>query len=232
MADKRHCIRIAALFVQERSAYTDLPGVEAWGEAQDARTYQGPWPVVAHPPCARWGRYWNGGPSARKKQLLGDDGGCFESALLSVHMYGGVLEHPADSLAWTWFGIEKPPRCGGWIRCKNYAWTCCVEQGHYGHMARKATWLYISGIIEPPELIWGPAMHARRLKPSYKTEKEYRRAVKTGSCQRLSKRQRACTPVPFRNLLISLARNTQALDKGRPVFLPAQSAGRWPSPAL
>ena len=54
---------IAALYVQSNGVYADLAGVDPWYEARDARTYAGPWPVVAHPPCARWGRYWGGGPS-------------------------------------------------------------------------------------------------------------------------------------------------------------------------
>jgi hypothetical protein len=72
---------IAALFVQPNGVYADLPGVDVWDESCDARLYPGPHAVVAHPPCERWGRYWSGGPSAKVKRKLGDDGGCFESAL-------------------------------------------------------------------------------------------------------------------------------------------------------
>ena len=32
-----------------------------------------------------------------------------------------------------------PPRFGGWVNADWLGgWTCCVEQGHYGHRARKA----------------------------------------------------------------------------------------------
>ena len=47
---------IAALYVQRGGIYWDLPDVDPWDEARDARLYAGPWPVVAHPPCARWCR--------------------------------------------------------------------------------------------------------------------------------------------------------------------------------
>jgi hypothetical protein len=42
---------IAALYVQTGGCYFNLPDVEPWDEARDARKYAGPWPVVAHPPC-------------------------------------------------------------------------------------------------------------------------------------------------------------------------------------
>ena len=80
---------IAALYVATGGCYFDLEGVDPWDEARDARLYAGPHPVVAHPPCQRWGRYWSGGPSARVRQKLGDDGGCFASALISVQTWGG-----------------------------------------------------------------------------------------------------------------------------------------------
>lgn len=198
---------VAALFVQERGCYYGLPGVEPWGEEADARLYTGPWAVVAHPPCERWGRYWSGGPSARVRRKKGDDNGCFESALACVRRWGGVLEHPEASHAWAWHGLEKPPRKGGWVPADAFGgWTCCVEQGHYGHLARKATWLYAVG-VELPALVWGPAPSGVRLDDGFHSAEERRRAVKTGVRQRLSKRQRAATPVEFRDVLIAMARS-------------------------
>lgn len=90
---------IAALFVARRGVYAQLEGVDLWDERRDARTYAGPWPVVAHPPCSRWCRL-AGLVEARWGHVRGDDGGCFASALQSVRVFGGVLEHPAYSLAW------------------------------------------------------------------------------------------------------------------------------------
>jgi hypothetical protein len=147
---------------------------------------------------------------------MGDDGGCFASALESVEQWGGVLEHPEGSHAWRAFGIATPPRSGGWVRAGLFrpGWTCCVEQGGYGHPARKATWLYHVGTDRPPELKWGrqPGELAR-LEDGYHSAAERqaryaagRRASRTGVCQRLSKRQRCLTPPGFADLLIGIAR--------------------------
>lgn len=130
--------KVAALFVATNGIYFDRADVDAWDVERDARKYAGPLPVVAHPPCQRWGRYWHGGPSAKLRRVKGDDDGCFASAFAAVRKWGGVLEHPEASHAWSAFGIAPPPRRGGWIRLVT-GWTCCVEQGHYGHRARKAT---------------------------------------------------------------------------------------------
>jgi len=208
---------IAALYVEEGGAYYGLPDVDPWPESRDARLYAGPWAVVAHPPCARWGRYWNGGPSARVKQKKGDDGGCFAAALASVRRYGGVLEHPEASSAWAAFGLIPPARWGAWtvadvpyvgmLQARGRGWTCCVEQGAYGHRARKATWLYAVG-CRLPSLRWGRAPgDFVRLEDGYHSAEERARAVKTGACQRLSSRQRLSTPPEFRDLLLSIARS-------------------------
>jgi hypothetical protein len=104
---------IAALFVAAGGCYFGLDDVDPWDEQRDARKYAGPHPVVAHPPCQRWGRYWFGGPSAKVRKNKGDDGGCFSSALRSVRSFGGVLEHPEASSAWRAFGLLAPMRGGG-----------------------------------------------------------------------------------------------------------------------
>jgi len=197
---------IAALYVQKGGCYFGLDGVDPWDEARDARTYAGPWPVVAHPPCERWGRYWGGAPTTWPRLVKGDDGGCFAAALGTVRRFGGVLEHPEGSAAWSWFGLNRPPRDGGWVVADFLGgWTCCIEQGAYGHRARKATWLYAYA-VQLPSLRWGDAPgDFVRLDEGFHSIEERRRAIKTGACQRLSANQRKATPLPFRDLLISIA---------------------------
>lgn len=191
--------------------YFGLAGVDPWDKRRDARLYAGPWPVVAHPPCERCGRYWGGAPATWPRLIKGDDGGCFAAALATVRRWGGILEHPEGSAAWDHFGLNKPPRSGGWVVADWFGGrTCCVEQGHYGHRARKATWLYASG-VELPSLRWGRAPgDFIRLDEGFHSVEERRRAIRTGACQRLSKNQRAATPAAFRDLLISIARSASA----------------------
>jgi len=202
---------IAALFVERNGVYWNLDGVDPWDIARDARTYAGPHPVVAHPPCERWGRYWGGAPTTWPRLKLGDDGGCFAAALAAVRRWGGVLEHPEGSHAWRHNGLNLPPRNGAWVAADFMGgWTCCVEQGWYGHRARKATWLYASG-VDVPSLNWRRAPgDFVRLDQGFHSKAERARAVKTGVCLRLSKKQRAATPPAFRDLLLSIARTATA----------------------
>lgn len=209
---------IAALFVETGGVYFGLPDVDPWDEERDARKYAGPHPVVAHPPCERWGRYWSGGPmlaTTPKRKKLGDDGGCFAAALAAVRRWGGVLEHPEASHAWRQFGLCAPPRHGGWVNADFLGgWTCCVEQGHYGHRARKATWLYAHG-VELHLVAWGKSDKRARLDDGFHSAEERRRATRTGICQRLSRGQRLATPVPFRDLLLSIAATARAQEAAR-----------------
>ena len=103
---------IAALFVEKGGVY-DTPGVDCWDIERDARNYAGPHPVVAHPPCERWGKYWAGSPSiiaaTGRRHVLGADGGCFGASLRSARTHGGVVEHPESSRAWRVFGLNEPP---------------------------------------------------------------------------------------------------------------------------
>lgn len=202
---KRH---IAALFVLRDGPYSEIPGIDVWDIGRDARKYRGPYPVIAHSPCERWGRYAKGGPSVRIPKLVGDDEGCFWSALTSVRRYGGVLEHPEASQAFHFFGLPIPKWGGGWTEPDRYGGrSCCVAQGNYGHMARKMTWLY-AVVDHYPELKWGPTASKVRMDLGFHSKEERARAIKTGVCQRLSKRQRTLTPEPFRDLLINLVKGT------------------------
>lgn len=203
---------IAALFVEEGGAYFGIDEVIPWTEEIDARKYRGPFSVVAHPPCERWGRYWHGGPSAKVRKIKGDDGGCFAAAFGAVVTYGGVLEHPEASAAWSAFGIPRPVREGGWSAVGRFGerrgWTCCVEQGHYGHRARKATWLFLVSRTLPPAMIWGPSK-GERLDEGFHSAEERRAARAKGVCprKRLSRKENLATPIAFRDVLLSMARD-------------------------
>jgi hypothetical protein len=200
---------IAALFVETDGCYFGLPGVDPWDKERDARLYAGPWPVVAHPPCERWGRFWHGSTRKPHQFQLGDDGDCFRLALMAVRRYGGVLEHPADSHAWSRFGINRPPRSGGWIAAGTgrNEWTCYVEQGWYGHqISRKPTWLYCAGMF-PPSLRWGRG--EQRLHPIALEKYGYAKARRIGMMAMIGGKDktkiRNATPIEFRDLLISIA---------------------------
>lgn len=55
---------IAALYVETGGVYFNLDGVDPWDKERDARKYNGPHPVVAHPPCFLWvARHSRGGQS-------------------------------------------------------------------------------------------------------------------------------------------------------------------------
>lgn len=197
---------IAALFVQTGGVYFGRANVDPWDLPRDARRYAGPHPVVAHPPCAAWGRYAKPTPeSTARGPLFGYDHGCFKAALDAVEAYGGVLEHPRDSGAWACGGVVGSrnalpvPGPVGWVRnLYRPGWSCLVEQGHYGHVAQKPTWLYYVG-EEPPPLTWGPSV----VDPIGS-------GARRGNLESLSKRERAATPAPFADLLINLAARSAA----------------------
>ena len=208
---------IAALYVQKDGCYFGLPGVDPWDEARDARLYDGPHPVVAHPPCQRWGKLWAGQPLFIKRtgirKIKGDDDGCFEAAIDAVRRYGGILEHPWGSHAWPHFNLNRPPREGGWHVAEylgggKFAWTCCVEQGRYGHYARKPTLLYAVGVVLP-ELDWG--IGEPRLDPAVIERMGLKRAKRLGEVGGKGggkdSTPRIGTPPAFRDLLISMARS-------------------------
>lgn len=196
---------IAALYVERNGCYYGLPNVDPWDKERDARLYAGPWPVVAHPPCERWCRL-AGLVEARWGHKRGEDGGCFASALAAVRCWGGVLEHPAYSDAWPAFELAAPPTGGGWVNADFLGgWTCYVEQGRYGHDAKKATWLYAHG-TELPSLRWGciPDQESKAFVSWCGNH------VKSGEVRpRVGKAKAARSPLAFRDLLISIAESAK-----------------------
>ena len=189
----------AALFVDPKGCYSLVPSVDIWDERRDARKYDGPFPVVAHPPCHLWTNLarlnfqrWGG-----EHNRPGNDGGCFQAALNSVRMWGGVLEHPAFSHAWRAFGL-RTPRPGTWTP-HDWYWVCEVWQSAYGHKCRKRTWLLYAGKNAPTPMRWErPTGSAQiggfdRIKPV------------------LSGRAASATPPEFRDALLALVDNSADL---------------------
>lgn len=158
---------------------------------------------------------WFGQPLTVKKtgerKIKGDDGGCFHAALNAVREFGGVLEHPWGSHAWEYFGLAKPSRKGGWIKADDHGgYTCCVEQGRYGHYARKPTLLYVvsTGL---PELLWGHA--EAQYDPAVVARMGLKRAKRLGEVGARGGGKdsgaRIGTPIEFRDLLINMAKNVK-----------------------
>lgn len=215
---------IAALYVETDGCYFGLPGVDPWhGEDhadgsttihRDGRNYRGPWPVVSHTSCKRWGRFWHGSTRKPHQFKLGEDGGCFEHSLWSARTFGGVIEHPADSHAWAHFNLNRPPRGGGWIVADFFGgYTCCVDQGRYGHVASKMTWLYVCGVdpADLPDLVWGKG--EQRIHPRALELHGYEKARRVGWMAMIGGkdkvRLRNATPPQFRDILLGLARSAQ-----------------------
>lgn len=197
---------VAALFVDASGPYPDLV-VDFWDAGRDARNYDGPCPVVAHPPCQLWvnfaalnySRYGGG------HNRPGNDGGCFASALRSVRRWGGVLEHPAESNAWPVHGLIAPDKAGGWKQIALCEWVCEVWQSAYGHSARKRTWLFYCGRSAPLEARWDQKTGTHqvgwfdRKKPT------------------LGKKDASRTPTDFARWLVELAaHSTPPIGTGEP----------------
>jgi hypothetical protein len=129
--------------------------------------------------------------AARWGYRMGEDGGCFASALDSVRRWGGILEHPAESLAFAAFDLPRPLPWG-WAGSFAGDWSTEVRQAAYGHRATKRTWLLAHGVTLP-RLDWQPIRGTHQI------------GGFDATMPQLPKRERAATPVAFRDALLSIA---------------------------
>ncbi len=188
-------MNVVALYVDPRGPY---PGrVESWDAARDARKYDGPHPVVAHPPCGPWGRL--------KHLYEGAEHDCGPRAVEQVRAFGGVLEHPAQSMLWPAMHLPAPGETDG------LGWCFELDQCEWGHVARKRTWIYTVGVrrSEVQKLIDARPFPGRapthwasgsRGKSARKTGNPVPPGIKVCSAS-----QRRKTPPAFADFLIEIA---------------------------
>jgi hypothetical protein len=176
---------ITVLYCRRDSIYKTIPGLDCWDVDRNARMYQGPNAVIAHPPCATWSRMRamsKGGWHEKSLSL---------QAVWAVRSFGGVLEHPASSSLWTFAGLPTP----GSVPDPQGGFSISVDQHWWGHKARKSTWLYIVGInhLDIPAYPISLDAVTNRLGKSYRGKKE------------ISKAGREQTPELFAKWLVDLA---------------------------
>lgn len=132
------------LFCQSNSIYYRLGRLykcDVWDEKRNALHYDGMTACIHHPPCRLWSRMRSFSTADEYEKYL---------ALWSIRHVrnnGGILEHPQASSLFKVANLPLPGHKDEW------GFTIEVDQFHFGHKARKRTWLYICGISERHELL-------------------------------------------------------------------------------
>lgn len=136
------CWTVAVLWCARGSIYKSIDGTDCWDIDRDARTYPGPHPVIAHPPCGPWGVYRS---RCNQSRL---DGYC---ALEHVARWGGVIEHPVGSELFNCANLWPAGEIQRICQC------------YFGHRALKPTLLY----WYPPPLVelWRLAQRSQQPPP-------------------------------------------------------------------
>ena len=182
--------RVAVLFAREDSHYKTLEGVEVYDAARDARNYDGPWPVVAHPPCRAWA-------TLRHHALpRPDERNLARLAVALVREFGGVLEHPHRTTLWE---AQRLPTVGQ--RDGFGGFTLVIDQNWWGHRAQKRTRLYVVGCepanVPPLPLVLGEATHTVGL---------WSGRNKANCRPSIAKHEYESTPTDLASWLVDLAR--------------------------
>jgi hypothetical protein len=183
---------VAILFDRSDSIYKTLEGVDVWDIERDARNFAGGMPIVAHQPCRAWGQL------AHMAKPRHDEKDLARFAVRVIRECGGVLEHPAKSKLWPDQALPEPGRRDKWG-----GFTIVVPQFWWGHLADKATRLYICGCgpgdLPPVPMVLGEAP---------RTMDSTRKELVAAGLQKpeLLKKDREKTPPAFAEWLVELAR--------------------------
>lgn len=165
--------KIKVYFVSKKSNYKNQQEFDCYDEDKNAFNYPPVKPAIYHPPCRLFSklRYFSTAPASEKY--------CALWSMYFVRVYGGIVEHPYDSLLWKMHNINQVnviDEFGGfWL---------VVDQHWFGFPTRKRTGLYIVG-INPNEV---PRLELKLYQPTRKFE-------------HLSPTQRSSSPPEFINFL-------------------------------
>lgn len=86
--------RIAILCANEDSEYFKFEGLDIYTQKRPISEFKGGMPIIAHPPCAQWGKFkWRSKKDIEDKMLALQ---CIEHLAEN----GGIMEHPASSDIW------------------------------------------------------------------------------------------------------------------------------------
>lgn len=180
---------VPVLFARKNSIYNQIPCCDVWDISRDAMTWPGGRPLIAHPPCAQWGRLRG---LAKNSQV---EKNYAIHAVDLIRKYGGVLEHPAGSILWKDENISLP-RIGHYDAFGGY--TIAMPQYWFGHKAMKHTWFYILG-CKPEDL---PEIPLKISNPQYVVSSVKRKERKDK--KELSRCGRESTPLSLAQWLVEV----------------------------
>lgn len=129
---------VAVLCCRKDSVYKTLPGCEVYDADRDMRTFAGGMPIIAHPPCAQWGKL------SRWSNDVPDIKALAPRCVELIREHGGILEHPEGSKLWPECALPEPDYWN--TRDRWGGWTLAIHQYDFGHLAQKKTRLYIVGV--------------------------------------------------------------------------------------
>jgi hypothetical protein len=180
---------ITVLCVRKDSVYKKL-GCDCFDKDRDMTTWSEGNSVIAHPPCAQWGKFTQFATvNDAEKQLA-------VTCVDLIRRWGGILEHPSASKL---FGsiLPRPGKIDQWG-----GYSICINQHWFGHRCEKKTLLYIVGCLQqnlPAVPISFDAVQCVIAQTKTKAG-NYRNGKKV-----LSKAQRDKTPIDLARWLIQVA---------------------------